>query len=115
MDAKVYLEWRAKLRKWVIEYRGHADRHAARITATELDSSDQNTLQPALTMPPTSLSSARKSGPCEQAEMRTYAKSSGPKGIGQNSTLSRDVNKAEASKAVFLIHEVLLRHVSQEL
>jgi hypothetical protein len=58
----------------------HADRHAARITAEELEAIDHNTLQPSVVIPIASISSALKSGSGDQAEMRTYTNSSAVEG-----------------------------------
>ena len=58
----------------------HADRHAARITAEELEAIDRNALQPSLIIPITSICSAMKSAPGEQAEVHIYTNSSGVEG-----------------------------------
>lgn len=58
----------------------HADRHAGRISAEELDAIDLNTLQTTVVIPTDSIASALKSSSAEQAVVHPYTNSSGVEG-----------------------------------
>ena len=59
----------------------HADRHSDRITVVELDEIDLSTLQPALVIPVSSISTALKSSAAEQASIEIYLNNSAVEGV----------------------------------
>jgi hypothetical protein len=59
----------------------HADRHSDRMTVVELDELDLTTLQPALVIPVSSISTALKSSAAQQASIEIYFNNSAVEGV----------------------------------